>query len=195
MKTICSTLVALLLLTTSWAMELPSNKTLVDSASYLNLAVHNLAEQLLKNGDVIPHTYVIGVTTLVDLNQFNLTTPLGRLLAEMLLGELQRAGFKVREIRLTKDILMEKSHGEFSLSRETSTIFPEVDLNAILLGTYLVKGDYVFVNIRLVTRPEGYVLATAFRIIPIDSFIESLLYPFSISKTPLVRIKIRKGSP
>jgi len=167
----------------------------LDAASRLNLAVHDLAEQLLRYGDLRPEGFRVGVMTFVDLNHLDWTTPFGRLLAEMLLGELQRAGFTVFEVRLTKDIFLRKSEGEFSLARISALVSPEMRLNAVLIGTYLVRGDYVFVNARLVSKRDQRVLSSALRIMRIEPLLAALLKPSGPPPDPPVKIRIVAEDP
>ncbi len=172
-------------------VEPPEAKNLVDPASYLNIAAHDVADQLLRFGRRPPGRYIIGVTTFVDINYLEATTPFGRLFAELLVGELQRAGFKVIELRLTKDIMIEKALGELSLSREVKNIYPEVKLNAIVVGTYMVSGGYLYINARLVSKKDGQVLSTALKIMPLNPQLLSLLYPINTIPEPTVKVRIR----
>jgi len=183
------------LFTAAQAAETPSAARLVDRASYLNLAVHDMAQQLLTYRVIPRYEYRIGVSTFVDLRRLDVTTPFGQLLAELLLGELQRAGFRVLEVRLTKSLLLKKGCGEFSLSRVAKNLSTDVPLNAVLVGTYLVRDHYVFINARLVSKESGEVLSTAFKILPLDPLLASLLHPVRTSPRPPVMVKIEDGLP
>ena len=177
------------------AAETSSAKSLVDQASYFNLAVHDLAVQLLKYRR--PHSGVstIGVATFVNLNRLDVTSPLGRLLAEMLMGELQRAGFNVVEVRLTQDLLVKKGWGEFSLSRVVENLAPKVALQAVVLGTYVERNGYLFLNARMVDRDSQQVLSSALKVMRVDPLVASLLEPEDVPPKPLVEIKIREAFP
>jgi hypothetical protein len=95
----------------------------MDQASLLNAQIHDIAIQLIENMQGEPGTGgVVGVATFVDLNNLYRTSPFGRYLAEQLMGELQRAGFKVVEVRKTESILIKERYGEYSLSREIREI-------------------------------------------------------------------------
>ena len=177
------------------AVETTSAKSLVDQASYFNLAVHDLAVQLLKYRRPQTGVSTIGVTTFVELDRLDITSPLGRLLAEMLMGELQRAGFNVVEIRLTQDLLVKKGWGEFSLSRVVENLSPKVALQAVVLGTYVERNGYLFLNARMVDRDNQQVLSSAFKVMRVDPLVASLLEPRDVPPKPLVEIKIREAFP
>ena len=177
------------------AVETTSAKTLVDQASYFNLAVHDLAVQLLKYRRPQTGVSTIGVATFVELNRLDITSPLGRLLAEMLMGELQRAGFNVVEVRLTRDHLVKKGWGEFSLSRVVENLSPKVALQAVVLGTYIERNGYLFLNARMVDRDNQQVIASAFKVMRVDPLVASLLEPRDVPPKPMVEIKIREAFP
>lgn len=180
----------LLLFAKALALENREATSLVDQASYLNLAVHDLTKQLLRHG-AFPKQYTVGVATLVNLNRLDLTTPLGRLLSEMLMGELQRAGLRVVELRLTNEILVQKGLGELSLSRLAKDLADSVNLNAVLVGTYLVRGRYIFVNVRLVSKKDNRILSSGLKVLPLNPLLSALLYPPAGPPDPTVRVPIR----
>ncbi len=152
----------------------------MDDASLFNADVHDIAIQLIENMNADAGIQgVIGVSTFVDLNYLYRTSPLGRYLAEQLMGELQRAGYQVVEIRKTDAILIKKKFGEYSLSRELDEIANHTSANIILVGTYIVKGNYVFINARLVSTDSGMVASSAMKIIPNNKFMRSMLWPSS----------------
>ncbi len=156
----------------------PSSFYSMDDASLFNAEVHDIAIQLIENMNADAGIQgVIGVSTFVDLNYLYRTSPLGRYLAEQLMGELQRAGYQVVEIRKTEAILIKKKFGEYSLSRELDEIANHTSANIILVGTYIVKGNYVFINARLVSTGNGMVASSAMKIIPNNKFMRSMLWP------------------
>ncbi len=170
----------------------------VDQASLLNAQVHDIAVQLIENMNGDPSLEgVVGVATFVDLNNLYRTSPLGRYLAEQLMGELQRAGFKVVEVRKTESILIKERYGEYSLSREIREIARQTSARLILLGTYLVRGDFVFVNARLVSSEDSMVASSAMKILRRNSFIKKMLWPSAApSRGHAVKIPVKAfGEP
>ncbi len=150
----------------------------MDEASIFNAQVHDIAVQLIENLNADSGLQgLVGVSTFVDLNYLYRTSPLGRYLAEQLMGELQRAGFQVVEIRKTDAVLIKQKYGEYSLSREISEISNHTAANIILVGTYMVKGNYVFINARLVSTEDGMVASSAMKIMPNDRFMRKMLWP------------------
>ncbi len=150
----------------------------MDEASLFNAQVHDIAIQLMDNLQGLGEEEgVIGVATFVDLNNLYRTSPLGRYLSEQLMGELQRAGFPVVEIRKTDSMLIKEHYGEYGLSREIEEIAKQTSARLILLGTYLVRGDYVFINARLVSSEDSMVASSAMKIMRKDRFMKKMLWP------------------
>ena len=149
-------------------------------------AIRNLSSQLINNisgeGDI---QGPIAVTTFVDLNYLYRTSPLGRYLAEALIGELQRAGLMVTEIRKTQSILIKERFGEYSLSRNVREISKHSNARFLLVGTYVVRGQYIFVNVRLVSNKDNLIFSSAKCILKRNPFLERMLWPTASPVTDL----------
>ena len=174
------------------------NRFGMDYASDLNAEIHDIAVQIIDNLGQDPGTEgVVGVATFVDLNYLYRTSPFGRYISEQLMGELQRAGFQIVEIRKTDSLLIKEHYGEYSLSREIEEIARQTSARMILLGTYLAKGDYVFVNARLVSSANSMVESSALKILRRDSFMKKMLWPAAAPRTgKAVKIPIKAfGKP
>ncbi len=165
----------------------------VDEASFFNTQVHDLAAQILKNfrGDVGPEG-PIAVATFVDLNDLYRTSPLGRYLAEQLMGELQRAGFTVVDVRKTNSMLIKQKYGEYSLSRSVQEIAKETSARYILVGTYVVRDKFVLINARLVSNDNNVLLSSGMKIMRRDPFIERMLWPSAAPpKEPAIKLPVK----
>lgn len=134
----------------------------------------------------------IAVTTFVDLNNLYRTSPFGRYLAEALMGELQRAGLMVTEIRKTESILIKERFGEYSLSRNIKEISKHSSAKYLLVGTYVVRGDNIFVNARLITNKDNLVVSSAKAFLKRNPFLDRMLWPSAAPSTsPPVTIPIK----
>ncbi len=170
----------------------------MDEASFFNAQVHDIAVQLIKNfnGDSGPGSPV-AVSTFVDLNNLHKTSPFGRYLAEQLMGELQRAGFRVIEVRKTDSILVKERYGEYGLSRNVGEISNEAAAQLVLVGTYITKGKYILINARIVSNKENMLVSSAMKILRRDHFLDRMLWPTMAPDTsPSVKIPIKEfGQP
>ncbi len=166
----------------------------MDEASFFNLQIHEMALQLMKNFRAEPGPEgPIAVATFVDLNNLYRTSPFGRYVAEQLMGELQRAGFNVVEIRKTESIMIKQKFGEYGLSREVQEIAQESSASYILAGTYVTRGRFILVNARLVSNQNNLVASSGLKILRRDPFLDKMLWP---SATPdsgqAVRIPVKE---
>lgn len=165
---------------------------MIDEASNLNLQIHSLAEQLVKNYRYgMTPAEPVAVTTFVDVNHLYKTSPFGRYIAEQLIGELQRASFNVMEYRKTNSIMTQEGFGEYSLSRDSKEIAKSTPAGLVLVGTYMIKDRYVMVNARIVDSNQ-LVHSSGMIILRKDGLIADLLQHASVPDlAPPARIAIK----
>jgi hypothetical protein len=104
----------------------------------------------------------VGILTFANLNNLEKADPLGRHLQEKLSHALFELGFRIIEIRLGSNIRFQPLIGEMSLTRIKEklkrTEFKEIE--ALILGTYIDAGDYVYVNSKLIELTNSTVRAS-----------------------------------
>lgn len=98
------------------------------------------------------------VSTVVNLNQLNQTSPLGRLISEQVGVRFVQNGAAVNEIKLRGNLYVRNNEGEFLLSRELKEISAAQDADLLLVGTYTEGSDSVYVSLRLVSALDGRVV-------------------------------------
>jgi TolB-like protein len=101
----------------------------------------------------------VGVTTFVNLDDLYTSSTFGRMVAEQLMSELSMRGFDVVELRHSDALQFLDSSGEFALSRDVRVVRPERNLTAVVVGTYVVSPDRVYVNARLVDPSSSLILS------------------------------------
>jgi TolB-like protein len=132
----------------------------------------------------------IGVTTFVNLDDLYNTSTFGRVMGEMVMGELAMRGFDVLELRHSDALQFLGSDGEFALSRDVSAIKRERDLGGVVVGTYVASPQRVYVNARLLDPSSSMVLSAASVEMDKSSEIARLLRGGSFPAT-LERIPVR----
>jgi TolB-like protein len=146
----------------------------------LTTAIERLAVDLAasyRDGD-FPHDPLaegVVVSSFVELKNLARTSSFGRYLAEQLMGELQRQGHRVVELRKTVQIQVQERRGEFGLSRNAAEIPEAVASGALLTGTYTITDDHVLVNARIIDHRSAALLASATAIFPRDTLTRLLL--------------------
>lgn len=101
----------------------------------------------------------IGVTTFVNIDDLYSSSTFGRMVGEQLMSELAMKGFDVIELRHSDALQFLDSSGEFALSRDVRAVRPQRSLAAVVVGTYVVSPERVYVNARLVQPSTSLVLS------------------------------------
>lgn len=120
---------------------------------------HLAADALLQGATLDPRQPVL-IATLVDLDDLERSSRWGRLASEHLAARLANRGVRVKELKLRNQIFMAQASGALLLSREVADLSLEHDAQAVVVGTYTVAGDTVYVSLKLI-RPEGNTVMSA----------------------------------
>lgn len=160
----------------------------------LQAKVTQLGKALMANAsEVVADEYVVAVSTFVSLDNLYATSSLGRFLGEQMLSTLQQAGLEVIEVRKTPGMMVSPYHGEYALSRSMDEIGLVQGAQAVVVGTYAVAGQEVFINARLLRNDDNRVLSSASLVLPIDGMIANLLANESMpASTRTVQVSIRQ---
>lgn len=140
----------------------------------LNANLMFVAEQLERNATVGVKEKPTVMSTVVDLNDLGVSSPLGRLIGEHMMHQLQVRGWAISDIRLTKDLII-NSDGEFSLSRDLNKLRQQYRAANVVTGTYMNTGDGILVTIRIIDLETAAVVSTAQTRIIKDGLISSLV--------------------
>lgn len=156
--------------------------------------VDKLGKALIANAsEVMADEYVVAVSTFVSLDNLYATSSLGRFLGEQMLSTLQQAGLEVVEVRKTPGMMVSPYHGEYALSRSMDEINLVQQAQAVVVGTYAVAGQEIFVNARLLRNDDNRVLSSASMVLPIDGMTANLLANESMPvSTRATKVAIRQ---
>lgn len=160
----------------------------------LQSKINQLGKALIANAsEVVADEYVVAVSTFVSLDNLYATSSLGRFLGEQLLSTLQQAGLEVIEVRKTPGMMVSPYHGEYALSRSMDEISLVQEAQAVVVGTYAVAGQEIFVNVRLLRNADNRVLSSASMVLPIDGMTANLLANESMpASTRTAQVGIRQ---
>jgi TolB-like protein len=101
----------------------------------------------------------IGVTTFVNIDDLYASSTFGRMVGEQLMSELAMKGFDVVELRHADALQFLDTSGEFALSRDVRAVRPHRNLAAVVVGTYVVSPERVYVNARLIEPSTSLILS------------------------------------
>ena len=115
-------------------------------------------------------------TTMVDLEDLDRSSALGRVSMQQVGSRLSQHGFKVLESRLSSSLRFEKREGEFMLTRDSLLLLSNsYDAHAVLVGAYAQSRDKVFFSARVVRLHDGALLAAYEYYLPRSGDVQALL--------------------
>lgn len=165
-------LLAILLLLAGCA-ENPKYYTAEDSQF---IKANYLAAESLAKASTIPldKSAPIVVATLVNIDNLEQSSTLGRIVSEQVATRFANMGYMVKEVKLRGTLFVKSATGELLLSRELKDISASHKAQAVVVGTYSDAKEYVYLNIKLVdvgnTILSGYDYA-----IPANSINKSMM--------------------
>ncbi|UZP67852.1 FlgO family outer membrane protein [Desulfovibrio mangrovi] len=119
--------------------------------------------------------YTLIVTTPVDLNDLEASSPLARQMGEELALWFVQSGYKVQEIRKGRTVLFEPNEGEMLLTRRQTLLGNEnIRSSLIMVTTYTQSRKSIRFNTRLLHAATNEVLAMSSQTIPLNSEMRTL---------------------
>ncbi len=112
----------------------------------------------------------------VNIDNLTESSTLGRIVSEQIASRLAQHGFKIVEVKLRQEsIFIEEGKGEFLLSREVTSLGETRGAKAVLVGTYAVSRNFIFISVRVVRTEGNSVVAGYDYELPNDSTTRSML--------------------
>ncbi|GEK72185.1 MULTISPECIES: FlgO family outer membrane protein [Halomonas] len=146
----------------------PPPKRLDETLGAATAALVEANPILAEYGPLIP-------TTMVDVDDLNRSSTLGRLASEIVAAELTRAGLQVREVRLGGRLYVEEHTGELMLSRLTPRLGIDQGARTLMVGTYAVGEERLYLTLRIVRVGDGNALAATQLSLPLTNDLRAML--------------------
>ncbi|MBM3992326.1 MAG: hypothetical protein FJ298_15160 [Planctomycetes bacterium] len=115
------------------------------------------------------------VATMVDINDVDRTTMFGRQTAEFLAARLTQSDIDVIHATVREDRMLVKQEGQFLLSRDIAALAVDYNARSVLVATYGVVKDIVYVSLKLVSTVEDSTLAATDFTVPRGKVVDELL--------------------
>lgn len=120
------------------------------------------------NGPVI-------VATAVNIDALEQSSTLGRLVSEQISSRFAQSGFTMIEMKFRNNVYMKRGEGELLLTREINDVARSHNAQAVIVGTYGMSNDSVFVNMKIVEPGTNKVLAVNDYVLPLNRDVRSML--------------------
>ena len=153
------TMLSVLLLAGCANQVQPTRKAVDDSN--LVQSSHAAVDALLGNvRGVLDPAKPILTASFVSIDRLTESSSLGRMMAEQATTRLTRHGYTVIEMKLRDSIFIRDGMGEFMLSRELQHLSLQHDAQAVVVGTYAVGSNTIYVTARIVRASDGVILSS-----------------------------------
>jgi TolB-like protein len=115
------------------------------------------------------------VATLVNIDQLEQSSTLGRLISEQVASRMTQMGFGVLELKVRNGVYMKRNEGEFLLTREIKEVASMHKAQAVIVGTYAESSATVYVNLKVVDPASSIVIAAYDYALPLNRNVQSLI--------------------
>lgn len=115
------------------------------------------------------------VATLVNIDQLEQSSTLGRVISEQISSRLAQLGFGVVELKVRNGVYMKRNEGEFLLTREIKEVATAHKAQAVVVGTYAESASFIYVSLKMVNPATSMILAAYDYTLPLDRQIRSML--------------------
>lgn len=115
------------------------------------------------------------MTTIADIDNFNNSSSLGRLIGEQLSARFAQHGLSVLEAQARHTFIVNPRTGGLVLSHDLQTIGQSQFATAAVAGTYAVGEDTVYVTLKIIRLRDGELLSSHVYTLPIGANTEALL--------------------
>ncbi|MEA3640451.1 MAG: FlgO family outer membrane protein [Lamprobacter sp.] len=145
-----------------------------DPAS-LSAEITAAANRLVSVNPQLQHYTPMIAATFVDINDLRASSTFGRMSSELFASALSQAGIQMREVKMRDSLFVEAKLGELILTREIKRLNEAYSANSILIGTYAVGSNQVYMSVRVVKSADALVLATADFSLPLNNNLRTML--------------------
>ena len=112
----------------------------------------------------------------VNIDDLTKSSTLGRIVSEQIASRLAQHGFKMIEVKLRQEsVFIKEGKGEFLLSREVLSLGATRGAHAVLVGTYAVSTNFIFISARVVRTEDSSVVTGYDYELPNDATTRSML--------------------
>lgn len=115
------------------------------------------------------------VASFVDLDNLSESSAFGRVVAEQIASRFNQKDYATVELKLGSDIFIREGEGEFVLSRKMKEVGIKHRAQAVIVGTYSVGSERIYLTARVIDVSNGRVLASHDYSIPITHDVFKLL--------------------
>ncbi len=114
-------------------------------------------------------------SSFVGEDNYDVTTPFGRMVGDALASRMQNEGFQVIEVRLSRSMRIHKKFGMLAMSQDMQKLFTEHQATFMITGSYTVTPRYVYVMARVIGNNSQVIYASSGVWLPRSGMVNYLL--------------------
>ncbi len=173
-KWFASGLLSLMVLVSAGCSLQPSSSSAEPEVDLI-AEVQDAAEALMDNATGLHGDAPLLVATFADIDNLQQSSTLGRMLSEQFTSSLANKQVPVIEVKMRENLFVKEQTGELILSRKLHSLVQSHDAQAVLLGTYALGGNNVYLTVRLVRTEDNIILAAHDFSLPLNRDIKAML--------------------
>jgi TolB-like protein len=136
---------------------------------------YKAADTLIKQvGDRLNPSQAMIIATIVNIDELSSSSTFGRLVSEQVSARFSQAKFSMIEMKFRDYVYMKQDQGELLLTREIKDVATNHNAQAVIVGTYALSEDRVYVNLKVIQPSTNIVLAVHDYAFPMDESIRSM---------------------
>lgn len=137
---------------------------------------YKIADHLMKQSNVyVDPERPIVVASFANIDNLSSSSTFGRMISQKISSRFTQQGYQVVELLMRKDIYIKQQKGEFLLSRALKNISLEHNAQSVIVGTYAVAKNAVYVTAKVVRTKDNVVLASNDFALPMTDDVKMLL--------------------
>lgn len=141
----------------------------------LGTLTYRAVDMLLAESPSVTRNTPLIVASVADTQHIDTTSPLGNIVSDMIRTRLAQDGHETSEIRMRREIGFNRGEGEFLLARNKRLLMEAPTAAAVVIGTYAVSTEKVYVSLKLVSATDTRIIAGADFVVPLHD-VDGLLY-------------------
>lgn len=150
-----------------------TNRSAIKDADLIDES-YKAASVLVEQANLDPN-YPLIAASFADINQLDGSSSFGRIVSQQFASAFSKSGYKVIEMLLRNNVYIRRGEGEFLLSREIRNLSAEHNVQAVVVGTYAIGADNVYVTSKIIRTPDSVVVAAHDFTLPLGPDTRSLL--------------------
>ena len=111
----------------------------------------------------------------VSEDNYEVTTPFGRMVGDALAIRMQNEGLQIIEVRLSRSMRIHKKFGMLAMSQDMQKLFTEHQATFMITGSYTVTPRYVYVMARVIGNNSQVIYASSGVWLPRSGMVNYLL--------------------